>query len=258
MTSAEPLSGISLDLGNLVAFDGRAEHNKSAEEMAREATDAIVHAVFSLPMTELDDGRYVNLPKGTFALPREKPIPKERAPTKWEKYALEKGIQKRRKRDRLIFDEETGEYVPRYGRGSKNSNDRHVIIPHKEGMGSDYDPFAAKREEKRDRIKQNRKKNLSNIGRARKAAGLQPMQALDVAKVGPSGKKYLPKKDLSDTLSVVQRSTASAGRFDNQVRGERKPKMRGRKKKLESFGGKNAAQQEKERLGKIADRILKT
>lgn len=259
MSNFEPPTGISLDIGNLVAFDERAERgDKSYEEAAKDATEALVHAIFSLPVSELADGRFVNLPKGQFQFPRDKPIPKERVPTKWEMYAKEKGIQKKKKRDRLVLDESTGEYIPRYGRGSKNAADRDVVIAHKEGMGSDYDPFSAKRQEKKKRLNQNRKKNLANIGRTVKEAGLQPMQALNVAKVGPSGKKFIPKNELKDSLLVAQRSTASAGHFDERVAKEPKQKIRGRKKKLESYSGKSALAEEKQRLGKIADRILKT
>ena len=37
-------------------------------------------------------------------LPREKPVPKPRPPTKWEKYAREKGINKRKK-DKKVWDD---------------------------------------------------------------------------------------------------------------------------------------------------------
>lgn len=257
MDAFEAPAGITLDLGNLTAFDVRIEEdNPPLVQTATDSTRALVHALFSLPVTDTQDGRCVTLPKGQFHLPRSKPIPKERAQTKWEKFAQEKGIQKKR-RDRLVLDDSTGEYVPRYGRGSKNSLDRDVIIPHKQGMGSDFDPFTQKRQEKKKRIKDNRRKNLSNIGRANKTAGLQPMQALDVAKTGPSGKKYLPKRGLKDSLAVAQRSTASAGRFDNRIAKEPKQKVRGRKKKYNTMVGSNASQQEKQRLSKIADSILK-
>jgi len=41
-------------------------------------------------------------------LPRAKPIPKIASLTKWQKFALTKGIQKKKK-DRLLLDESTGE-----------------------------------------------------------------------------------------------------------------------------------------------------
>lgn len=258
MAAYQPPPGISLDVGNLVAFDERAQKNANpTEETIREVAESLVHAIFTLPLTDDVDGRYVTLPNGAFELPREKPIPRERQTTKWEKYAREKGIQKDKKRDRLVLDDATGEYVPRYGRGSKNAIDRDIILPHKESMGDDYNPFTEKRKEKKKRVVTNHKKQTANIERSRKST-IHPMQALNVAKAGPSGKKYLPKSALKDSLSVVQRSTASAGRFDKRVKNEPKQKLRGRKKKHATVGGRKGLQQEQLRSGKIADRILKS
>jgi len=44
------------------------------------------------------------LPAPRVVLPREKPIPKEKAMTKWEKFRIEKGIQAKAKRSRMVFD----------------------------------------------------------------------------------------------------------------------------------------------------------
>ncbi|KAI0567073.1 ribosome biogenesis regulatory protein [Gracilaria domingensis] len=248
--------GIELDLGNLTAFDTRIYEGDEFEK-ATEAVQSLVTAIFSLPAVSTEDGKLVKLPPPSFSLPREKPIPKERPLTKWEKFAKEKGIQKK-KRDRLVLDEATGEYVPRYGRGSKNSLQKDVIIPHKEGMGDNYDPFAEKRNSKKLRVKDNKKKQAVNIRTAQKSRGSQisPIQALDVAKTGPSGKKFLPKKGLKDALAVVQKSTASAGKFDKRVPKEPKQKSRGVKRKFESVVSKSGIVQEKERTQKIAERVL--
>lgn len=249
--------GLEVDVGNLAAVDKRVGLEGTEAEIATEGTEALVRTIFSLPILSTDDGRIVELPYPTFSLPRARPVPKERALTKWEQFAKEKGIQKKR-RDRLVFDEATGEYVPRYGRGSKNSLENEIIIPHKESMADDVDPFAVKRKEKKQRVKDNKKKNLANIRRAQKGrkTQIEPMQALDVAKRGPSGKKYLPKKGLKDSLSIVQRSTASAGKFDEKVRNEPKQKVQGRRKKPGIVHGKEALGKEKDLAQKIADRVL--
>ena len=59
-------------------------------------------------------GRVAHLPTPTTPLPRAKPVPKPRAPTKWEAFAQRKGIVKR-KRSREVFDEEAGEHRRRFG-----------------------------------------------------------------------------------------------------------------------------------------------
>lgn len=257
MSNFEVPSEIDLDLGNLAAFDRRQHLPGSDIEKATNAAEALVRAIFSLPRQSTEDGKLVSLPKPTFELPREKPIPKERQLTKWEQFAKEKGIQKKR-RDRLVLDEATGEYVPRYGRGSKNDLDRQVIIPHKESMPDNVDPFAMKRAEKKKRKLENTKQNLRNNRKVQRAkvSSLSPMQALDVASTGPSGKKFIPKKALKDSLAVAQKATASAGKFDKKLAKEPKQKSQGRKKKFETVSNKKTRSKERELSQKIADRVL--
>lgn len=84
---------------------------------ARDSTQLLFNAIFQLPTDTSDHGILARLPEETHTpLPREKPVPKPKPLTKWEKFAKQKGIQKR-KRDRMVLDEATGEYKPRWGYG---------------------------------------------------------------------------------------------------------------------------------------------
>lgn len=56
----------------------------------------------------------VELPSPETPFPREKMLPKAKRETKWEKYAKEKGIKKR-KRDNLVWDAEKKDWAPRFG-----------------------------------------------------------------------------------------------------------------------------------------------
>ncbi len=56
-----------------------------------------MNALFSLPPKRVDDVLVVPLPPPEMRLPRSKPLPKPRPPTKWEQYAKEKGIEKKKK-----------------------------------------------------------------------------------------------------------------------------------------------------------------
>lgn len=60
----------------------------------------------------------VELPMPNVVLPREKPIPKPKPLTKWEKFRLEKGITEKAKRSRMVYDPITKDWVPRFGLGS--------------------------------------------------------------------------------------------------------------------------------------------
>jgi regulator of ribosome biosynthesis len=61
-------------------------------------------------------------------------VPKEKELTKWEKFAKEKGIVKK-KRSRMLFDEEKGEYLPRFGYKKANDQSKQWAFEHKEGAG---------------------------------------------------------------------------------------------------------------------------
>lgn len=77
----------------------------------RDGIQFLLNNVFKLPTKPSDDGPIAQLPPlehGT--LPRAKHLPKKKPLTKWETFAAKKGIQRRGKKDRLVFDEEKKEW----------------------------------------------------------------------------------------------------------------------------------------------------
>ena len=56
------------------------------------------------------------LPDIVTPMPREKPVPKQKVQTKWEAFAEKKGIEKK-KRSRMVYDDDSESYKPRYGYG---------------------------------------------------------------------------------------------------------------------------------------------
>ena len=88
------------------------------------------------------------LPKETSRLPREKRIPEQKAETKWEKYAKEKGIQKKKK-ERMVWNEATQQFTPSWGyKRGEGSNDDLGILEIKKNQDPYVDPYAIKQEEK--------------------------------------------------------------------------------------------------------------
>ncbi|EMC91266.1 hypothetical protein BAUCODRAFT_28398 [Baudoinia panamericana UAMH 10762] len=63
----------------------------------------------------------IKLPNPTTQLPREKPVPKEKEKTKWERFAEKKGIKAKKKDGKLAYDEARGEWVPKYGYKGKDA-----------------------------------------------------------------------------------------------------------------------------------------
>ena len=93
----------------------------------------------------------MSIPKSQVVLPREKPAPKEKALTRWEKFRVEKGMAPRKKRSRIIYDEITQDWVPRHGFGSaKKIADKHqwIMEDKPKHMTSKIDPYTYAKQEK--------------------------------------------------------------------------------------------------------------
>jgi hypothetical protein len=83
-------------------------------EKAANSVQFLVGRFFSLPSEPVEGGRLVHLPPAVTVLPREKPAPKPKPLTRWEKFAKEKGIAKKKK-DLMVYDEQSKEWKPRFG-----------------------------------------------------------------------------------------------------------------------------------------------
>jgi regulator of ribosome biosynthesis len=115
-------------------------------------------------MTEV--GPIALLPAEIFRLPRAKKIPEAKAETKWEKFAKEKGIKKTKK-ERMIFDEETQQYRPRWGyKSAKGGIEDQGYIEIKPGDDPFADPFAVSRANKKAKVQKNLQQQLQNKNRA--------------------------------------------------------------------------------------------
>jgi regulator of ribosome biosynthesis len=87
-------------------FFSRSESNRDGylKDLARDNTQLLLNKIWELPTERVEEVIVAKLPTPTFLLPREKPLPKPKQLTKWQKYAREKGITKIRK-SKLNWDE---------------------------------------------------------------------------------------------------------------------------------------------------------
>ena len=107
----------------------------------------------------------MDLPEPRIIVPRQKPIPKEKPKTKWEKFREEKGLPVRQKRSRLIFDPITKDWVPRWGPNSKKKIEaKHdwlqEVKPKHDEAG--VDPFTMQRQEKKLVLEKEKMRKLKN------------------------------------------------------------------------------------------------
>ena len=69
---------LSFDLGNLSAFDPnplpKVTDEAALQSIARDTTQLLVNELLNLPRTRSIEGVYIQLPKSTTSLPREKPV----------------------------------------------------------------------------------------------------------------------------------------------------------------------------------------
>ncbi|KAL2709470.1 Ribosome biogenesis regulatory protein [Kluyveromyces marxianus] len=183
---------VTYDLGNLAVFDtnvldknaldsSNAAREETLKELTRDNVQLLVNQILSLPIkttTESAGGSsgqsasmtLVQLPEPTTELPREKPLPKPKAPTKWEQFAAKKGIKPKERQGKMIYDEARGEWVPKWGyKGSnKELDDQWLVEVDDKVKGTEdelIDPRTLNRAERKRLVKKNElqhKRNLKN------------------------------------------------------------------------------------------------
>jgi regulator of ribosome biosynthesis len=105
----------------------------------------------------------VTLPKPRIVTPREKPIPKEKPMTKWEKFRLERGLPAREKRSRMVFDPISNDWVPRWGHNSKKAiEEKHNWLMMDKPDSEGTNPFTKLKQEKKLQKEKEGLKHLKN------------------------------------------------------------------------------------------------
>ncbi|KAL4811106.1 ribosomal biogenesis regulatory protein [Aspergillus unguis] len=188
----------TFDLGHLLANDPNPLElprsqplNTSLKNTARDGVQSLLNQLLTTcPITSSQQGVLLSLPAPSAVLPRHKPLPTPKPPTKWELFARKKGIGKysnkpgaaladKERRKKLVYDEESGEWVPRWGYKGKNKAEDEWLVEVKEKDWKKEEDAAAKgssirglsRAERKDRIRRNERKMRSNERNSRKAGG---------------------------------------------------------------------------------------
>ncbi|KAI1621420.1 ribosomal biogenesis regulatory protein [Exophiala viscosa] len=161
------------------------ERNTTLQTIAREGAQSLLNTLLTTcTITSTPDGLVMALPPPTIALPRWKPLPKPKAPTKWELFARKKGIGKfggnlkggaalEDRKKNLVYDEESGEWVKKWGYKGKNKQAENEWLveldddkQQKEKDG--VNPRAVSRQERVEKIKRQDRRQRNNERRSRK------------------------------------------------------------------------------------------
>ncbi|EDK43197.1 regulator of ribosome biosynthesis [Lodderomyces elongisporus NRRL YB-4239] len=202
VTVEKPIEN-TFDLGNLATFDpnplsnellnskNENEKEQYLTSVTRDNVQLLVNQILSLPLKTTTDNQgsltgqsssmtLVQLPEPTTPLPREKAIPKAKPKTKWEEFAARKGIKAKTKDGKLVYDEEKGEWVSKWGyKGNNKKLDDQWLVElnddddkkgKKRSNGEDelIDPRTLARAERKKLIKKNElqhKRNLKNASK---------------------------------------------------------------------------------------------
>merc|ERR1711974_68155 len=112
--------------------------------------------IWDLETVKVEDAVTAKFPPPTCVLPREKPVPKPKVMTKWEKYAKEKGIVKKKKKDRMVWDDVVQKWVPQFGyKKIRVEEEKNWMIPLKSNADPEEDPFQKLAQEKSERVAKN-------------------------------------------------------------------------------------------------------
>lgn len=239
---------LAYDLKHLTATD-ITPINDSADikQISTSNVQLLVSQIFQLPREQTDSGPIVRLDKLEFVeqMPRKMPLPKPKVKSRWDIFAEERGISKK-KRSRLVWDEAAKDWVPRWGANSaKHRADKQnwlVEVP----LISSQDPFEQKRVS--DQLVKAKQKLREARNKVEMSGDKLP------AGVNSSlveGKKR-GKETLDEVLKRAQVSSGSSGKFDRRIQNE-KVLDQGKKKKLLS----SKAGQEKSQALKIMNSVLK-
>lgn len=174
---------VTYDLGNLSVFDSNVldknaldssngKREETIKDLTRDNVQLLINQLLSLPMKTTTDSAastmtLLQLPEPTTELPREKPLPKAKQLTKWEKFAAKKGIKSKVKEGRKIFDEASGEWVNKWGyKGANKKLDKQWIVEvDDEVKGTEnelVDPRSLNRQDRKRLIKKNERQQKKN------------------------------------------------------------------------------------------------
>lgn len=219
------------------------------KELATEGMNLFFNSIFSLAKAQ-GTVSSCTLPPPVEVLPRYKPLPQKRPDTKWEKFAKEKGIVKR-KRERMVWDDATQGYLPRHGYDPAKKQ-REWLVELDDKDDPTVNKFSTIRKEKKLKVLKNKRNQVNNLKAHEKTKDLYGI-GKDSDKKGRRAMKG--KQGTAKALTQAQVSTASLGMFDKRQKGEGDVKKKKREKREDNLNFNS--DEMKKRDQRILDSVLK-
>jgi len=220
-----------IDVGNLIVNDRYPIEKSSSSsidrhilESGRCAVQALINEVYALQRKSSNNLLYAVLPKSTTVLPREKAIPVDKPLTKWEQYAKEKGIKKK-KSEQKTWDEIAEKWVPTYGKMKVQvEKEKNWVMEVPMQADPFEDQFKKVANKKKEVDAKNQFQKMRNLAREMKGktpgVGVMTTQTKDVSQ-------------LKKAMHFSRSATASMGKFQPKLKGEKDIKGFGKNVKKE-------------------------
>lgn len=107
---------LTFDLGNLAAYDiNTIDGTTDLDQLTLSNTQALISKLISQDKEESEESVFIKLPEPIMRIPREQAPPQAKPLSKWEKFRLGKGLGRRRKRSRMVYEPIVNDFVPRWG-----------------------------------------------------------------------------------------------------------------------------------------------
>nr|AAI54207.1 Rrs1 protein [Danio rerio] len=236
---------LEFDPGLLLAFDKNRldtrdfKGNKREDclrSLARDNTQLLINEIWKLPTERVDEVIVAKLPEPTTKLPREKPAPKPKPPTKWGQFAKLKGIQKRKKTN-LVWDEVHKEWKRRWGYKRAKDDTKEWLIEVPATADPNEDQLAKRNKANKERVARNEYNRLKNVARAQK---------VKVPGTGLLPTSQQTKAELAQAVSLAKISTASVGKFQEKLPKEKPARNTGKKRKFQPLIGDFSSEKQKQ------------
>ncbi|KAL9902727.1 ribosome biogenesis regulatory protein homolog [Glossina fuscipes fuscipes] len=181
-------------------------------QLTRDNTQLLINDIWQLPTERVDECIVAKLPPPTTILPRLRRVPGPKPLTKWEKFAKEKGLTKKKK-DKKVYDEVLDKWVPTYGfKRSESEKQKEWVLEVPQNADPMTDMFQEKIDLRNEKVAKNEIKRMKNIVRAKKD---------QVPRSGYFGAEVASSSNFLTAATVAKSSTASVGKFQEKLRNEK-------------------------------------
>ncbi|MES1902713.1 MAG: Rhodanese-related sulfurtransferase [Paramarteilia canceri] len=200
-----------------------------------------------------DQTTLIKLPASKLNLPRQKPLPGQPQLTRWQQFALRRGIKPKRKKPSIVYDENKKEWVRRWGFKSGSTVDKDQIYEITEDQAKmGFNPFQDAKKKKDTRKAKNEMNQLRNLVTKEK---LKEKTDQSPSERHSDRMQFLKKnkKQLKSKLQQTRLATASMGKFQETLKDESKSgKVTMRQSYTPNFGNLSS---ERNNLLSIARRV---